>query len=77
MGLRSFVAGGKLLQINRRMEFVFASHTFDVWESWMLEGSLLEGCKLINCRNSSAVLDVCIEILAAASEEDGVTRWLD
>uniref|UniRef100_A0A0E0CUH4 D-isomer specific 2-hydroxyacid dehydrogenase NAD-binding domain-containing protein n=1 Tax=Oryza meridionalis TaxID=40149 RepID=A0A0E0CUH4_9ORYZ len=74
MGLRSFVAGGKLLQINRRMEFVFASHTFDVWESWMLEGSLLEGCKLINCRNSSAVLDVCIEILAAASEEDGVTR---
>lgn len=77
MGLRSFVAGGKLLQINRRMEFVFASHTFDVWENWMLEGSLLEGCRLINCRNSSAVLDVCVEILAAASEEDGVTRWLD
>ncbi|OEL37622.1 C-terminal binding protein AN [Dichanthelium oligosanthes] len=77
MGLRSFVAGGKLLQINRKTEFVFASHSFDVWESWMLEGSLLEGCKLINCRNPSAVLDVCIEILAAASEEDGVTRWLD
>nr|CAB3502167.1 unnamed protein product [Digitaria exilis] len=77
MGLRSFVAGGKLLQINRKMEFVFASHSFDVWESWMLDGSLLEGCKLINCRNSSAVLDVFIEILAAASEEDGVTRWLD
>ncbi|RCV46774.1 hypothetical protein SETIT_9G558300v2 [Setaria italica] len=77
MGLRSFVAGGKLLQINRKTEFVFASHSFDVWESWMLDGSLLEGCKLINCRNPSAVLDVCIEILAAASEEDGVTRWLD
>jgi len=43
----------------------------------MLDGSLLEGCKLINCRNPSAVLDVCIEIVAAASEEDGVTRWLD
>ncbi|XP_062216984.1 C-terminal binding protein AN-like [Phragmites australis] len=77
MGLRSFVAGGKLLQINRKTEFVFASHSFDVWESWMLDGSLLEGFKLINCRNPLAVLDVCIEILAAASEEDGVTRWLD
>ncbi|KAK3150336.1 hypothetical protein QOZ80_3AG0231950 [Eleusine coracana subsp. coracana] len=77
MGLRSFVAGGKLLQINRKTEFVFASHSFEVWESWTLDGSLLEGCKLINCRNPSAVLDVCIEILAAASEEDGVTRWLD
>ena len=40
VGLRSFAAGGKLLQINRRMEFVFASHSFDVWESWSLEGSL-------------------------------------
>lgn len=39
-----------LLQINRRMEFVFASHSFDVWESWMLEGSL-EECRLVNCRN--------------------------
>ncbi|KAG6725486.1 hypothetical protein I3842_02G034200 [Carya illinoinensis] len=52
IGLRSFAAGGKLLQINRRMEFVFASHSFDVWESWMLEGPL-EACKLINCRNPS------------------------
>ncbi|VAI24539.1 unnamed protein product [Triticum turgidum subsp. durum] len=54
MGLRSFVAGGKLLQINRKMEFVFASHSFDIWEGWVLEveGSLLEGCKLINSRNS-------------------------
>ncbi|KAF3441573.1 hypothetical protein FNV43_RR15487 [Rhamnella rubrinervis] len=50
IGLRSFAAGGKLLQINRRMEFVFASHSFDVWESWMLEGSL-EECRLVNCRN--------------------------
>ncbi|KAL6131001.1 hypothetical protein ACLB2K_069379 [Fragaria x ananassa] len=50
IGLRSFAAGGKLLQINRRMEFVFASHSFDVWESWMLEGSLDE-CRLVNCRN--------------------------
>ncbi|ONL93190.1 C-terminal binding protein AN [Zea mays] len=64
-------------KINRKMEFVFASHSFDVWESWMLDGSLLEGSKLINCRNPSAVLDICIEILAAPSEEDGVTRWLD
>ncbi|KAF9669003.1 hypothetical protein SADUNF_Sadunf14G0062300 [Salix dunnii] len=76
IGLRSFASGGKLLQINRRMEFVFASHSFDVWESWMLEGSLDE-CRLVNCRNPLAVLDVCIEILAAAGEDDGVTRWLD
>lgn len=76
IGLRSFAAGGKLLQINRRMEFVFASHSFDVWESWMLEGSL-EECKLVNCRNPMAVLDVSIEILAAPGEDDGITRWLD
>ncbi|XP_060668559.1 C-terminal binding protein AN [Ziziphus jujuba] len=76
IGLRSFSSGGKLLQINRRMEFVFASHSFDVWESWMLEGSL-EECRLVNCRNPLAVLDVSIEILAAAGEDDGITRWLD
>ncbi|KAB2595685.1 C-terminal binding protein AN-like [Pyrus ussuriensis x Pyrus communis] len=76
IGLRSFAAGGKLLQINRRMEFVFASHSFDVWESWMLEGTLGE-CKLVNCRNPLAVLDVSIEILATVGEDDGVTRWLD
>ncbi|KAI8545066.1 hypothetical protein RHMOL_Rhmol07G0013600 [Rhododendron molle] len=76
IGLRSFTAGGKLLQINRRMEFVFASHSFDVWESWTLEGSLKE-CRLVNCRNPLAVLDVRVEILATVGEEDGVTRWLD
>ncbi|KAJ7951189.1 C-terminal binding protein AN [Quillaja saponaria] len=75
IGLRSFAAGGKLLQINRRMEFVFASHSFDVWENWTLEGSL-EECRLVNCRNPLAVLDVHVEILAAVGE-DGVTRWLD
>lgn len=41
-----------ILQINRKMEFVFASHSFDVWENWALEGSLQE-CRLVNCRNSS------------------------
>ncbi|KAH6817955.1 Rossmann-fold superfamily protein [Perilla frutescens var. frutescens] len=74
-GFRSFTAGGKLLQINRRMEFVFASHSFDVWESWTLEGSL-EECRLVNCRNPLAVLDVRVEIVAAIGE-DGITRWLD
>ncbi|MQM21701.1 hypothetical protein Taro_054745 [Colocasia esculenta] len=73
VGLRSFAAGGKLLQINRRMEFVFASHSFDVWESWILEGPLLEDCKLVNHKNPQAVLDVCVEIVAAV-DEDGVTR---
>lgn len=76
IGLRSFTAGGKLLQINRRMEFVFASHSFDVWESWTFEGSL-EECRLVNCRNPSAVLDVSVEILATVGDDDGVTRWLD
>lgn len=74
-GFRSFTAGGKLLQINRRMEFVFASHNFDIWESWTLEGSL-EECRLVNCRNPLAVLDVGVEIVAAIGE-DGITRWLD
>lgn len=76
IGLRSFTAGGKLLQINRRMEFVFASHSFDAWESWAIEGPL-EECRLVNCRNPLAVLDVRIEILAAVGEDDGITRWLD
>lgn len=76
IGLRSFTAGGKLLQINRRMEFVFASHSFDVWESWTFKGSL-EECRLVNCRNPLAVLDVHVEILAIVGEDDGVTRWLD
>ncbi|KAK4268833.1 hypothetical protein QN277_022066 [Acacia crassicarpa] len=75
IGLRSLASGGKLLQINRRMEFVFASHSFDVWENWTLDGSL-EECRLVNCRNSSAVLDIRIEILATVGE-DGVTRWLE
>lgn len=39
-----------ILQINRRMEFVFASHSFDVWESWTFEGTM-EECRLVNCRN--------------------------
>lgn len=76
IGLRSLAAGGKLLQINRRMEFVFASHSFDVWESWSLEGPL-EECRLVNCRNTQAVLDVRIEVLALVGDDDGVLRWLD
>ncbi|KAF7826095.1 C-terminal binding protein AN [Senna tora] len=56
IGLRSLAAGGKLLQINRRMEFVFASHSFDVWENWQLEGSLQE-CRMVNSRNSSAKME--------------------
>lgn len=77
MGLRSFVAGGKLLQANNKMELVFSSHSFDVCESWMLEGSLSECSNLINCKNPSAELEVYIEILGAPSEDDGVIRWLD
>ncbi|CAN6306053.1 unnamed protein product [Urochloa humidicola] len=77
MGLRSFVAGGRLLQANNKMDFIFASYSFDVCESWMLEGSLSECSKLVNCKNSSAVLEVYVEILGAPSEEDGVIRWLD
>ncbi|WOL05733.1 C-terminal binding protein AN [Canna indica] len=76
LGFRSFAAGGKLLQINRKMEFIFASHSCDVWESWLLEGSVLGHCKLVNCRNPQAILDVSIEILATVNE-DGVTRWVD
>ncbi|XP_074564787.1 C-terminal binding protein AN-like [Curcuma longa] len=76
IGLRSLSSGGKLLQINRRMEFVFASHNFDVWEAWTLHGSTLEQCKLVNCKKPSVVLEVSIEILATVNE-DGVTRWID
>lgn len=47
----------KMMQINRRMEFVFASHSFDVWESWTFEGSL-EECRLVNCRNPSVSISI-------------------
>ena len=43
-----------MLQIIRKMEFVFASHNFDVWESWSLEGPL-EECRLVNCRNTQVI----------------------
>ncbi|KAJ8433661.1 LOW QUALITY PROTEIN: hypothetical protein Cgig2_002332 [Carnegiea gigantea] len=76
IGLRSLAAGGKLLQIIRKMEFVFASHNFDVWESWSLEGPL-EECRLVNCRNTQASLDVRVEVLATLGQDDGVLRWLD
>lgn len=76
IGLRSLAAGGKLLQVNRRMELAFASHNFDAWENWILEGSSLEECRLINSRIPMVALDVSIEILAAVSEEDGIARWL-
>ncbi|KAL8138483.1 hypothetical protein V2J09_004484 [Rumex salicifolius] len=76
IGLRSFAAGGKLLQINRRMEFVFASHSFDVWESWTVEGPINE-CRLVNCRNPSVTLDIRIEVLAVVGQDDGVMRWID
>lgn len=38
-------------QANNKMEFVFTSHSFDVCESWMLEGPLSECCKLVNRKN--------------------------
>uniref|UniRef100_A0A0D6QWQ4 D-isomer specific 2-hydroxyacid dehydrogenase NAD-binding domain-containing protein n=1 Tax=Araucaria cunninghamii TaxID=56994 RepID=A0A0D6QWQ4_ARACU len=76
IGLRSLAAGGKLLQVNRKMDLAFASHNFDAWESWILEGTTLEDCRLTNSRVPLAVLDVSIEILAAISEEDGIARWL-
>lgn len=37
---------------------MFASHSFDVWESWSLEGPL-EECRLVNCRNTQVFLLLC------------------
>eukprot|EP00252_Welwitschia_mirabilis_P011888 TRINITY_DN26418_c0_g1_i2.p1 TRINITY_DN26418_c0_g1~~TRINITY_DN26418_c0_g1_i2.p1 ORF type:complete len:656 (-),score=116.72 TRINITY_DN26418_c0_g1_i2:227-2194(-) len=76
IGLRSLAAGGKLLQVNNRGELVFASHHFEAWDTWILEGATLEDCRLKNSRNRVVSLDVSIEVLAAISEEDGVARWL-
>nr|BAC81145.1 C-terminal binding protein [Marchantia polymorpha] len=76
IGLRSLAAGGKLLQANKKLELVFVNHTFDVWESWIVEGSTLEDCTLTNSKFRGVSLDVSIEILAAVGEEDGVVRWL-
>ncbi|KAL2607399.1 hypothetical protein R1flu_025972 [Riccia fluitans] len=76
IGLRSLAAGGKLLQANKKLELVFVNHTFDVWESWIVEGSNLDDCTLTNSKFRGVSLDVSIEILAAVGEEDGVVRWL-
>ncbi|CAA6656477.1 unnamed protein product [Spirodela intermedia] len=75
VGLGSFSAGGKLLQTNRKTEMVFAGHSLDGWASWILDGSILEDCKLVNIMNPLAALDVWMEIVAVV-DEDGVTRWL-
>ncbi|CAM6085721.1 unnamed protein product [Calypogeia fissa] len=50
IGLRSLAAGGKLLQANKKLELVFVNHTFDVWESWIVEGATLEDCTLTNSK---------------------------
>lgn len=76
IGLRSLAAGGKLLQANKKLELAFVNHTFDVWESWMLEGASLEECRLTNSKFRNVCLDIAIEILAVLGEEDGVARWL-
>ncbi|MCO5590772.1 hypothetical protein L7F22_044747 [Adiantum nelumboides] len=76
IGLRSLAAGGKLLQANKKLELVFVNHTFDVWESWMLEGTVLRECRLTNCKFRTVSLDIAVEILAVIGEEDGVARWL-
>lgn len=76
IGLRSLAAGGKLLQANKKLELVFVNHTFDVWESWILEGSVLQECRLTNSKFRTVSLDIALEILAVIGEEDGVARWL-
>lgn len=76
IGLRSLAAGGKLLQANKKLELVFVNHTFDVWESWMVDGANLADCSLTNSKFRSVNLDVSVEILAAVGEDDGVARWL-
>ncbi|KAH7438672.1 hypothetical protein KP509_04G025800 [Ceratopteris richardii] len=76
VGLRSLAAGGKLLQANKKLELVFVNHTFDIWESWILEGSALAECRLTNSKFCTVSLNVAMEILAVIGEEDGVARWL-
>ncbi|KAJ7556820.1 hypothetical protein O6H91_05G100200 [Diphasiastrum complanatum] len=75
-GLRSLAAGGRLLQANKKSELSFSNHSVDVWESWMLEGSTLDMCRIIHSKFRAVSLDVSIEVLAAVGEEDGVARWL-
>ncbi|THU44953.1 hypothetical protein C4D60_Mb02t12800 [Musa balbisiana] len=47
----------------------YCSHSLDVWNRWMLEGSVLEHFKLVYCRKPLAVLDVSIKILAVVDED--------
>ncbi|EFJ07708.1 hypothetical protein SELMODRAFT_928, partial [Selaginella moellendorffii] len=76
LGLRSLAAGGKLLQSNKKSELVFLNHNFDMWESWVLEGSQLSDCTLVNSKFRGVSMDVSMEVLAAVGEDDGVARWL-
>jgi C-terminal binding protein len=76
IGLRSFAAGGKLLQANKKLELVFVNHAFDVWEGWFVEGRTIQNCNLTNSRFRSVSLHVSMRILAAVGEEDGIARWI-
>ncbi len=38
------------LQANKKLELVFVNHTFDVWESWMVDGANLADCSLTNSK---------------------------
>lgn len=38
------------VQANKKLELVFVNHTFDVWESWIVEGRHLDNCSLTNSR---------------------------
>ncbi|XP_078447829.1 NAD(P)-binding Rossmann-fold superfamily protein [Wolffia australiana] len=76
LGLRSFTAGGQLLQMNSKGELVFGSHSLGSRERWVLEGTTLDDCQLINAVNSQVPLEVRIEVVAVV-DEDGVSRWLD
>lgn len=38
------------MQANKKLELVFVNHTFDVWESWIVEGRHLDNCSLTNSR---------------------------
>eukprot|EP00898_Chlorokybus_atmophyticus_P003774 jgi/Chlat1/4398/Chrsp29S04531 len=72
-GVRSTAGHGLCLQGTRQGEMLFASHKFDAWERWRLQGSNLECLQLTNFKFPTVHLIASFEILALSV--DGIVKW--
>lgn len=61
-----------VMKANKKLELVFVNHTFDVWESWIVEGATLEDCRLTNSKfrgvGHSTSFKICFKAWGAVLE---------